>query len=58
MKSRSGAIDQTFLRDERLEHTVVPPEADIFSAFHLTRFADTRVVILGQDPHHLSCTCR
>lgn len=43
---------QAFLREERAEHTVVPPEELVFNAFKLTRYADTRVVILGQDPYH------
>ena len=29
-----------------------PPAADVFNALHLTSYADTRVVILGQDPYH------
>jgi uracil-DNA glycosylase len=43
---------QIFLRDERQQHTVYPPEEQVFSAFRFTRYADTRVVILGQDPYH------
>ena len=43
---------QIFLRDERRQHTVYPPEEQVFSAFRFTRYADTRVVILGQDPYH------
>ncbi len=43
---------QIFLREERQRHTVYPPEEQVFSAFHLTRYADTRVVLLGQDPYH------
>lgn len=43
---------QNFLREERAEHTVVPPEELVFNAFRLTRYAETRVVILGQDPYH------
>jgi uracil-DNA glycosylase len=31
---------------------VYPPAADTFAALHLTPFADTRVLILGQDPYH------
>ncbi len=43
---------QIFLRDERGEHTVYPPEEQVFNAFRFTRYANTRVVILGQDPYH------
>lgn len=31
---------------------VYPPMGEIYTALHLTSFADTRVVILGQDPYH------
>ncbi|MCQ4087122.1 uracil-DNA glycosylase [Saccharibacillus sp. JS10] len=40
------------LADEYRSRTVYPDMYRIFSAFHLTSFADTRVVILGQDPYH------
>lgn len=40
------------LADEYRSQTVYPDMYRIFSAFHLTSFADTRVVILGQDPYH------
>lgn len=43
---------QRFVADQRVRHTVFPPEAEVFAALHLTKFADTRVVILGQDPYH------
>ena len=32
--------------------TVYPPIADIFRAYRLCSYADTRVVIIGQDPYH------
>ena len=32
--------------------TIYPPPSLIFNAFHLTPFAATSVVILGQDPYH------
>ena len=32
--------------------TVYPPAADVFNAFKLTEFAQTKIVILGQDPYH------
>lgn len=43
---------QGFVRAERAAHTVHPPESQVFAALHLTSYADTRVVILGQDPYH------
>lgn len=43
---------QQFVADERARHTVYPPADDVFAALHLTAYADTRVVILGQDPYH------
>ena len=42
---------QILLRAERAQHDVFPPEDQLFTAFHFTRYADTRVVILGQDPY-------
>jgi uracil-DNA glycosylase len=43
---------QQFVSNERIHHTVYPPAADVFAALHLTPYATTRVVILGQDPYH------
>lgn len=43
---------QRFVADQRARSTVFPPQADVFAALHLTSYADTRVVILGQDPYH------
>jgi uracil-DNA glycosylase len=43
---------QHFVDGERARHTVYPPREEVFSALHLTPFATTRVVILGQDPYH------
>jgi uracil-DNA glycosylase len=43
---------QIFLRGERSAHEVFPPEDQVFAALHLTSYADTRIVILGQDPYH------
>jgi uracil-DNA glycosylase len=43
---------QDFVRAERARATVYPPHEDVFAALHLTRYADTRVLILGQDPYH------
>ena len=43
---------QQFVADERAHATVYPPEPEVFAALHLTPYAATRVVILGQDPYH------
>ena len=43
---------QDFVASERERHTVFPPERDVFAALHLTPRAETKVVILGQDPYH------
>ena len=43
---------QAFVADERAMHTVYPPRDAVFAALRLTSYADTRVVILGQDPYH------
>ncbi len=43
---------QHFVAAQRAQFTVFPPAADVFAALHLTTYADTRVVILGQDPYH------
>ena len=41
-----------FLKSEYSSKTVFPPMNEIFRAFILTGFADTKVVIVGQDPYH------
>jgi len=43
---------QEFVRSERARAAVYPPAEQVFSALHLTPYADTRVLILGQDPYH------
>lgn len=43
---------QAFVAEERRHHTVYPPADQVFAALHLTSYADTRVMILGQDPYH------
>ena len=43
---------QEFVAEERRRLPVYPPHDDVFAALHLTSFADTKVVILGQDPYH------
>ncbi|QEG24632.1 uracil-DNA glycosylase [Mariniblastus fucicola] len=41
-----------FVRQQRNDATVYPPAEDTFNAFRFTTLAETRVVILGQDPYH------
>ena len=43
---------QQFVATERANRTIYPPHDDVFAALHLTPYADTRVMILGQDPYH------
>jgi uracil-DNA glycosylase len=43
---------QQFVAGERAAATVYPPADEVFSALHLTPYADVRVMILGQDPYH------
>lgn len=42
----------TYVANERASQTVYPSAADTFNAFRFSSLADTRVVILGQDPYH------
>lgn len=41
-----------FIHQEYATATIYPPKAQVFAAFERTSFADTKVVILGQDPYH------
>src|SRR6476620_3046282 len=43
---------QAFVKKERTRYNVYPPRDDVFTAFRLTPYAETKVVILGQDPYH------
>jgi uracil-DNA glycosylase len=43
---------QAFVAEERRRHAVYPSHDSVFRALHLTPYAGTRVVILGQDPYH------
>ncbi|MFZ7133558.1 MAG: uracil-DNA glycosylase [Eubacteriales bacterium] len=43
---------RSLLKKEYGRFTVYPDKYDIFNAFHFTSYADTKVVILGQDPYH------
>ena len=38
--------------EEYSSYTIYPPKDEIFRAFAMTPFEDTRVLILGQDPYH------
>jgi uracil-DNA glycosylase len=41
-----------FVASEYAVHTIYPPIEDLFAAYRLCTPADTRVLILGQDPYH------
>jgi len=43
---------QAFLKTEREENQVFPPEEDVLNAFTFTPFEEVKVVIIGQDPYH------
>ncbi|MHA8052135.1 uracil-DNA glycosylase [Aquirufa sp. OSTEICH-129A] len=43
---------QTKLNEKMLTEVVYPPIDLIFNAFNLCSLADTKVVIIGQDPYH------
>ena len=43
---------QAFVATERARYTVYPPPEEVFAALHLTPYAETKVLILGQDPYH------
>jgi uracil-DNA glycosylase len=43
---------QAFVAEERRCATVYPSHEDVFRALHLTPHAETKVLILGQDPYH------
>ena len=43
---------QSFVAAERSAATIYPPHDDVFAALHLTSYAATRVLVLGQDPYH------
>lgn len=43
---------RAFLKAEYSTRTIYPDMHDIFNALKYTSFADTRVVIIGQDPYH------
>lgn len=41
-----------FLEEEYETHRIYPPQPDVFNALRYSSYADTKVVILGQDPYH------
>ncbi|MEW9108398.1 MAG: uracil-DNA glycosylase [Cytobacillus gottheilii] len=41
-----------FIEKEYEKETVYPPKQDIFNSLHHTDYAETKVVLLGQDPYH------
>jgi len=43
---------EAFVDGERREHTVYPPEGDVFNAFKATPYDQVKVLLLGQDPYH------
>lgn len=43
---------RAFLKSEYSKHKIYPDMYDIFNALRWTSCADTKVVILGQDPYH------
>lgn len=43
---------QEFVAEEREKGPVYPPEAEVYTAFHLCPYLQTRVLLLGQDPYH------
>lgn len=43
---------QHFVAEERRHHAVYPPHDEVFAALRLTSYAETRVMVLGQDPYH------
>ncbi|WP_194893635.1 uracil-DNA glycosylase [Catenulispora pinisilvae] len=43
---------EAFLKTERAEHQVFPPEVEVFAALEATPYQDVKVVLIGQDPYH------
>ena len=40
------------VRDEYNHKVIFPPAKEVFAAFRMTSYENTKVVILGQDPYH------
>ena len=43
---------QAFVAAERKEYSIYPLPDDVFAALRLTSYANTKVMVLGQDPYH------
>jgi uracil-DNA glycosylase len=43
---------EAFLKTERAERQVFPPEDEVFAALEATPYEDVKVVLIGQDPYH------
>lgn len=43
---------RAFLTEEYETQRIYPPQPDVFNALRYSSYADTKVVILGQDPYH------
>jgi uracil-DNA glycosylase len=41
-----------FVANERKKYTIFPSEDNVFTAFKLSSFSKTKIVIIGQDPYH------
>lgn len=41
-----------FLAEEYETHRIYPPQPDVFNALRYSSYANTKVVIFGQDPYH------
>ena len=41
-----------FIDNERVKHEIYPKENDVFEAFNLCSYKNTKIVIIGQDPYH------
>ncbi|WP_430810566.1 MULTISPECIES: uracil-DNA glycosylase [unclassified Carboxylicivirga] len=42
----------TYVEEAYQQHTIYPPQEEIYTAFNLCPLQETKVVILGQDPYH------
>ena len=51
-ETTTGRSLLSFVAAERDQFLICPEAADVFNAFRLTSYAETQVVILGQDPYH------
>jgi len=41
-----------FIKEERKQYKIYPPETEVFQAFNWCDWDNVKVVILGQDPYH------